>query len=133
MSRTPFRIIFMGTPDFAVPSLEALIQGPDEIVAVVTQPDRPKGRSSQLVAPPIKTLAETDTFSRVGAKLRCGGVKPEAFPTVERVAGFIIACRQVHLPLKCTAGLHHPVRHRSEEPDVMTMNFINNLSLEKVQ
>ena len=58
MSRTPFRIIFMGTPDFAVPSLEALIQGPDEIVAVVTQPDRPKGRSSQLVAPPIKTLAE---------------------------------------------------------------------------
>ena len=58
MSRTPFRIIFMGTPDFAVPSLEALILGPDEIVAVVTQPDRPKGRSSQLVAPPIKTLAE---------------------------------------------------------------------------
>ncbi len=57
MERKPFRIIFMGTPDFAVPTLESLIQGPDEIIAVVTQPDRPKGRSRKLVAPPIKLLA----------------------------------------------------------------------------
>ena len=40
----PFRIVFMGTPDFAIPSLETMIKGPDEVVAVVTQPDRPKGR-----------------------------------------------------------------------------------------
>lgn len=58
MDRKPFRIIFMGTPDFAVPTLEALIQGPDEIIAVVTQPDRPKGRGRKLVAPPIKIVAE---------------------------------------------------------------------------
>jgi methionyl-tRNA formyltransferase len=58
MSRDPFRIIFMGTPEFAVPSLEALIQGPDELVAVVTQPDRPKGRSRQLIPPPVKILAQ---------------------------------------------------------------------------
>jgi len=58
MDRPPFRIIFMGTPEFAVPTLEALIQGPDEIVAVVTQPDRPKGRSKELVPPPVKLLAE---------------------------------------------------------------------------
>lgn len=57
MNRQPFRIIFMGTPDFAVPALEALIQGPDDLIAVVTQPDRPKGRGRKLVAPPIKLLA----------------------------------------------------------------------------
>ena len=58
MERKPFRIIFMGTPDFAVPTLEGLLQGPDELIAVVTQPDRPKGRSGTPVAPPVKLLAE---------------------------------------------------------------------------
>lgn len=58
MSRSTFRIIFMGTPDFAVYSLRALLKGPDDIVAVVTQPDRPQGRSRKLVAPPVKILAE---------------------------------------------------------------------------
>ncbi|MBC8209074.1 MAG: methionyl-tRNA formyltransferase [Desulfobulbaceae bacterium] len=55
----PFRIIFMGTPDFAVPALQALIDGPDEIVAVVSQPDRPKGRGKKLQPTPIKITAET--------------------------------------------------------------------------
>jgi len=73
----------------------------------------------------IRALAETESFSKVGAKLRCGGVRPEAFPTVERVVEFILACRNVHLPLKCTAGLHHPVRHRAVEPDVMMHGFLN--------
>ncbi len=44
MSTQPLRIIFMGTPDFAAATLKALIDGPDEVVAVVTQPDRAKGR-----------------------------------------------------------------------------------------
>jgi methionyl-tRNA formyltransferase len=57
MSRAPLRIIFMGTPDFAVPALQLLINGPDRIVAVVSQPDRPKGRGRKLVAPPVKILA----------------------------------------------------------------------------
>ena len=58
MDRKPFRIVFMGTPDFAVPTLESLIQGPDEIIAVVSQPDRPKGRGRKLVPPPVKLLAQ---------------------------------------------------------------------------
>jgi methionyl-tRNA formyltransferase len=58
MSRAPFRLIFMGTPDFAIPSLTALLRGPDHVAAVVTQPDRPKGRSLKLVEPPVKVLAE---------------------------------------------------------------------------
>jgi methionyl-tRNA formyltransferase len=52
------RIVFMGTPEFAVPSLEALLRSGDEVVGVVTQPDRPKGRGYQLVPPPVKLVAE---------------------------------------------------------------------------
>lgn len=57
MDNQPHRIIFMGTPEFAVPSLRALLAGPDQVVAVVTQPDRPRGRGRKLTPPPVKTLA----------------------------------------------------------------------------
>jgi methionyl-tRNA formyltransferase len=52
------RIVFMGTPEFSVPSLEALLRSDDHVVGVVSQPDRPKGRGQQLVAPPVKLVAE---------------------------------------------------------------------------
>lgn len=51
------RILFMGTPDFAVPTLEQLIESKHEVVGVVSQPDRPKGRGKQLQATPVKALA----------------------------------------------------------------------------
>lgn len=51
------KIIFMGTPDFAVPTLKALIDGEDEVVLVVTQPDRPRGRKREPAPPPVKTVA----------------------------------------------------------------------------
>jgi methionyl-tRNA formyltransferase len=52
-----FKIVFMGTPDFAVPALNALVEGPDSVEAVVTQPDRPRGRGRKLVPSPVKELA----------------------------------------------------------------------------
>jgi len=58
MTKQPLRIIFMGTPDFAAKILKTLINGPDEVVAVVTQPDRAKGRGKKLTPPPAKVLAE---------------------------------------------------------------------------
>lgn len=51
------RIVFMGTPEFAVSSLRACLQI-GEVVAVVTQPDKPKGRGQELAAPPVKVLAQ---------------------------------------------------------------------------
>jgi methionyl-tRNA formyltransferase len=51
------KIVFMGTPDFAVPSLEILMQEGYEVVGVVTQPDRPKGRKRILTPPPVKAAA----------------------------------------------------------------------------
>lgn len=52
-----FNIVFMGTPEFAVPALKRLFDGPDVISAVVTQPDRPKGRGRKLVFSPVKKVA----------------------------------------------------------------------------
>ncbi len=57
MTDQPLRIIFMGTPDFAVSTLKSLIAGPDQVVAVVSQPDRPKGRGKKLVPTPVKEIA----------------------------------------------------------------------------
>jgi len=51
------RIVFMGTPSFAVPSLRALIDEGYQVVAVVSQPDRPKGRKKLLTPPPVKEAA----------------------------------------------------------------------------
>ncbi|MDR9502622.1 MAG: methionyl-tRNA formyltransferase [Desulfurivibrionaceae bacterium] len=51
------RIIFMGTPDFAVPSLQAMLDHGEKVVAVVCQPDRPKGRGCKVQPPPVKVLA----------------------------------------------------------------------------
>lgn len=51
------RIVFMGTPDFAVPSLEVLIENNFNLVAVVTAPDKPQGRGQKLSASPVKICA----------------------------------------------------------------------------
>lgn len=51
------RIIFMGSPEFALPALRRLIESQHEIVAVFTQPDSPTGRGRKLAQPPVKTLA----------------------------------------------------------------------------
>ncbi len=51
------KILFMGTPEFAVPSLEALVEAGYNVVGAVTQPDRPKGRGRKLIPPPVKTRA----------------------------------------------------------------------------
>lgn len=52
------RIVFMGTPEFAVPSLEILLQHQYNVVAVVTAPDKPRGRGLQLTPSPVKMLAQ---------------------------------------------------------------------------
>lgn len=56
MIASPWRIVFFGTPSFAIPSLKKLFQGPDEVVAIVTQPDRVKGRGQKVAPSPVKEL-----------------------------------------------------------------------------
>ena len=54
------RLAFMGTPDFAAASLEALLKSDDSVVGIVTQPDRPKGRGQILTPSPVKLLAQRE-------------------------------------------------------------------------
>ena len=57
MKTGPWRVIFLGTPQFAVPSLQALLNAGEEVVAVITQPDRPRGRGQKVTPSPVKELA----------------------------------------------------------------------------
>lgn len=52
------RIVFMGTPEFAVPSLRALVEAGHTVAGVFTQPDKPKGRGLELTPPPVKVCAQ---------------------------------------------------------------------------
>jgi len=65
-SRDPFpsrpKMVFLGTPQFAVPTLRSLIDEGYEILAVVTQPDRPKGRGQRLTPSPVKVLAREENL-----------------------------------------------------------------------
>jgi methionyl-tRNA formyltransferase len=57
LSRQPLRVVFFGTPEFAVPTLKRLIESGDQVVAVVSQPDRPRGRGHQVMTTATKALA----------------------------------------------------------------------------
>src|SRR5713101_8058946 len=71
----PLRLVFMGTPEFAVPSLQAILTGENRVVGVVTQPDQPAGRGMTLHAPPVKVLATTHHLPVFQPpKLRAAGV-----------------------------------------------------------
>ena len=52
------RIVFLGTPDFGVPSLKALAEAGYEVVGVFTQPDKPKGRGNKMLPSPVKVCAQ---------------------------------------------------------------------------
>ena len=56
------RILFMGTPDFALFSLRAMVEAGENIIGVITQPDKPKGRGYALQPPPVKVYAEENAI-----------------------------------------------------------------------
>jgi hypothetical protein len=62
---------------------------------------------------------------RLRAKVRCGGVKPELFPSPEALADFILEVTRHRVPFKATAGLHHAVRYRDSETGFDHFGFLN--------
>lgn len=61
----------------------------------------------------------------VGFKLRTGGVTADAFPSIEQVAWAIATVRDAGVPIKCTAGLHHPIRHFNDSVQTKMHGFLN--------
>ena len=117
------RVVFMGTPDFAVPTLQALIDSPYEIVGVFTQPDRPKGRGGKVQMSPVKELAlkhDIPVFQPL--KMRVDGLEPlrELRPDVCVTAAFgqILSQEVLDVPPMGTVNVHASLlpRHRGAGP-----------------
>jgi methionyl-tRNA formyltransferase len=93
------RIVFFGTPDFAVASFQALVQGRFPITAVVTQPDKPQGRSrSELVAPPVKSAAQSAGVPVLQPVRPIGDVFTASLRRLEPDLGVVVAYGHILRP-----------------------------------
>lgn len=101
------RIVFFGTPAFAVPSLRALLDHRQDVVAVVTQPDRPQGRSrSTLVPPPIKTLALEAGLAVLQPDRPVGDVFTAGLKHLRPDLGVVVAYGHILRPEVLAAPVH---------------------------
>jgi hypothetical protein len=104
------RDLFLELPGGAAPAAEDLYIA---AVAAVAQCNR-------------AGLAESrGKLGRLGIKLRCGGETAEAYPPPDHVARMIALCRDHGVVLKCTAGLHHPLRRPAPQSEVVMHGFVN--------
>lgn len=100
------RIIFMGTPDFAVPTLDALVAAGHEIICVVAQPDRPKGRGHKMVSPPtIVRARELDIPTRQPRAVRRGPFV-EWMTSANADVAVVVAYGRILIPALLTAPKH---------------------------
>ena len=108
----PLRIIFAGTPDFAVPALAALIEAGHQVMLVLTQPDRPSGRGMKLKASPVKELAlqhkievfQPETLKDVDAQARIDAMKVDVM--IVAAYGLIIPTNVLKMPRLGCYNIH---------------------------
>jgi methionyl-tRNA formyltransferase len=106
------RIVFFGSPQFALPSLRALLDSPHDVVAVVSQPDRPAGRGHAATPPPVKALAvergltvlQSDNVSQPDAVEALRALDPDAF--VVAAYGQILRQRLLDVPKLGILNVH---------------------------
>lgn len=106
------KIVFMGTPDFAVPSLRRLIDDGHEILAVYSQPDKPQGRHFVLTPPPVKVLAQQhgipvcqpETLKDAAAQAQLAALIPELI--VVAAYGKILPQAVLDIPKKGCINVH---------------------------
>ena len=126
---TPWRIVFMGTPQVAAATLEQLIQGPDPVVGVVTQPDRPAGRGQQTSPSPVRKTAEAHNIRVIAAeKIRT----PEFLETLKQwqpeiivvvAYGRILPKTVLELPPQGCLNVHYSLlpKYRGAAPAAWTI------------
>jgi methionyl-tRNA formyltransferase len=120
----PWRIVFMGTPDFAVPTLQALLGGSERVVAVVSRPDRASGRGHHTTPPPVKRIAlehhlpvyQPPTLRDSRAHTELAGFAPDL--VVVAAYGQILPRSILDLPLHGCINVHASLlpRHRGAAP-----------------
>ncbi len=117
------KIVFMGTPEFAVPSLKALCENGYDVVGVFTQPDRPKGRGNKVIASPVKQLAvEKGIPVFQPQRIRKDGVEDlkSLAPDLCVTAAFgqILSQEILDIPTLGTVNVHASLlpRHRGSAP-----------------
>ncbi len=123
------RIIFMGSPQFAVPPLEHLLASKYQVAAVYTQPDRPAGRGRGLVSSPVKqaaqarglTVVQPDSLKAAGVVAQLGGFKPDAI--VVAAFGQILPKSVLALPRLGCLNIHPSLlpRFRGASPVASTI------------
>lgn len=117
------KIVFMGTPEFAVPSLKALCDNGYDVVGVFTQPDRPKGRGNKVIASPVKQLAvEKGIPVFQPQRIRKDGVEDlkslDPDLCVTAAFGQILSQEILDIPRLGTVNVHASLlpRHRGSAP-----------------
>lgn len=119
------RIVFFGTPQFAVPSLLALLRGGFTVAGVVTQPDRPQGRSrSELVSPPVKIAAQAERLPILQPVRPVGDLFSAGLRRLEPELGIVVAYGHIlrpeilSIPARGMINVHASLlpRHRGAAP-----------------
>ena len=123
------RIVFMGTPQFAVTILESLLQSAYEVLAVYTQPDKPAGRGRPVVLPPVKRLAlerqipviQPETFKSSEVVEKLASFQPELI--IVAAFGAILPPEVLSLPKFACLNVHPSLlpRHRGPSPVANTL------------
>jgi len=118
------RIVFMGSPGFAVPSLECLVRNGYDVVGVYTQPDRPAGRGRAIVPPPAKESAlklglpvfQPESFRSDGAVAQLAALKPDVI--VVCAFGQVLPQTVLDIPPHQCVNVHFSLlpRHRGASP-----------------
>ena len=106
------KIIFMGTPEFAAPSLDALLNSKHNVAAIVTQPDKPAGREKRLTPPPVKvralkaglTVLQPERIKDEGFLNALSELNPDII--VVAAYGKILPAKILHLPKYGCINVH---------------------------
>lgn len=125
------RVVFMGTPDFAVPSLLALVDSGYEVRAVVTRPDRPKGRGRKRVPSPVKRAAEErdldvlqpESVNEPAFVQRLRGLEPDIVVVV--AFGRILRAPLLSVPRWGTVNIHASLLPRYRGPAPIQWAVLN--------
>ncbi len=126
-----YAIIFLGTPEFAVPSLQALHESDHRLTLVVTQPDRPKGRGRKIIPPPVKQMALDLGYPVI----QPDSIKTEAFVEIVKkhspdflvvvAYGRILSKNILLLPRVGTINLHASLLPQYRGPAPIQWSIIN--------